>query len=119
MQQPVRYNPRSFLLWTHCGRYRSSPHIFDSGHTSGSNSARVNRARAVPTPLSRVTIHKAYEVDQMNHHHISFIGAESANGPWTRDGQLRDKTAGPEPDVEVDNSAEAHSQELNEVSTAV
>lgn len=112
MQQPVRYNPRSFLLRAHCGRYRSSPHIFDSGHTSGSN-----RARAVPNSLSRVTIHKTYEVDQMNHHHIPFIGEESADGPW--DGHLRDKTAGPEPDVEVGNSAETHSQDLAEVSTAV
>jgi hypothetical protein len=99
---------RSFLLHAHGGRRCcSSPHVFNSGHASSVS----NRPRALQVPLSHmgVTVHKAYEIDQMNHH-VSFIDTE---------GQLRNNVVIPECDVEVENSAEIRSQDLTDMSKTV
>ena len=70
-----------------------------------------NRHNALPTPLRQmeVTVHKTYEMDQMTHH-VSFIDTE---------GQLRNKHAVPGPDVDVENSAGTHSQDLTDMSRTV
>jgi len=90
-----------------CNNLNFSPHIFNSGHTSSIS----NRPPAYPAPSSHmeVTVQKTYEMDQMNHH-VSFIDTE---------GQLRNNLVVPECDVQVENSAEIHSQDLTDVSKTV
>jgi len=86
-----------------------SLHIFNNGHSSLSSGS--HRPRAVPVPLSHigVTVNKTYEMDQMNNQ-VSFVDTE---------GQLSNNFAVPECDVEVENSAEIHSQDLTDMFKAV
>jgi hypothetical protein len=103
---------RFFLLHAHDGRrFCTSPHIVNSGDTS----SIFNRPRTYPAHLSllEVTVHKTYEVDQMNHHasqHNSYIDMK---------GKPRNNLVVPESDVKVENSVEIHSQDLTDVSKTV